>query len=404
MRILFLLQDLPYPPSTGINSKAYNVIRYLASKGWHCDILCFGSYDAASRIGEFETAVPGVKVLGVYSLPGRLKALVNKIRFFCLGLPPSFGEFRCERFIKALRSISINASYDVVHYDVINMAQYLPDGPNVPSVLSSNDAISLSYSRMVAQNRSLLRKIYLTIAAFLIKRFEKDTYPKFLAVHVVSAEDASYLSGISPEMRVKTIPIAADESFIGFNPAGRGKNAPLRMVFSGNLNIPGIANGLFEFLDKVYGQISTTSPFLEFYVLGPKASPLDEERVSLHPRVKYFRWVEDYKNFIAAADIVLILDKSGTGIKTRVLDAMALGRPVVGSKIALSGLDVENARHCLIANTPAEIVQAVTKLIESPDMREQMGRDALALIRSKYSMAVIGPQWETLYLGLKGSR
>lgn len=403
MRILFLLQDLPYPPSTGINAKAYSVIRYLASKGWRCDILCFGSDGAASLINEFEAAAPGAKIIGVYPKPSRLTVLFNKIRFFCSGLPPSFGEFRCESFVKALRSVSLTVNYDTVHYDVINMAQYLPDGPNVPSVLSSNDAISLSYSRMVEQNRGLLRKIYLSIAAFLIKRFEKSTYSKFSAVHVVSPDDASYLKNVCPEMRVITIPIAVDESVIGFNPGGRVKNAPLRMVFSGNLNIPGIANGLFEFLDSAYGEISASYPFLEFYVLGPKASPLDEKRVLLYPRLKYFRWVEDYKNFIASADIVLILDKSGTGIKTRVLDAMALGRPVIGSKIALSGLAVENTRHCFIANTPSEINQAIAKLVESPDMREKMGSEALELIRSKYSMAVIGPQWETLYLGLKGT-
>ena len=401
MKLLFLLQALPYPPNTGINRKAYNVISYLAAKGWECDILCFGNPEAAAGAAELEKRAPGVKVLSVIPTPRGAELLVKKILSFLKGLPPSLGEFSSAGFRAALEKAGQAKKYDAVHYDVINMAQYLPWGPRVPSVLSSNDAISLSYERMIAENRGRLRKAYLHLAAFLIKRFEREVYPRFSKVHVVSGEDAAHLRGVCPEMDLEVIPIAVDRSFTDLEPArpGAGRGAA-RGVFTGNLDIPGIANGLFDFLDGSYRDLAASFPF-EFSVLGPKASAEDEKRVSAFPGLKYFRWVEDYRAFLASADILLALDRSGTGIKTRVLEAMALGKPVIGSKIAFGGINAEHGRHCFICSGHRETAAALKQLLADPALREKVGREARGLVLSGYSMAVVGPKWAALYSGLR---
>ncbi|MCX5792251.1 MAG: glycosyltransferase family 4 protein [Elusimicrobia bacterium] len=397
MKILFLLQDLPFPPSTGINSKAYNVIRYLAAKGWECDVLCFASGEVSARVRAFEKAVPDVRVLGVYPGPSGIMLILNKAFNFIKGLPPSLAEFYSVDFIKALKAASSATKYDVVHYDVINIAQYLPWGPALPSVLSSNDAISLSYERMIKENHGLLRKIYLSAASLLIKRFEKNHYPGFSAVHVVSSDDAAYLKRISPGTKLKIIPIAMDGSFVNYQPGPETCHKVPRVVFTGNLNIPGIANGLFEFLEEVYGDAAAGVPPFELYVLGPKASERDIKRLSLFKGLQYFGWVEDYKAFLAAADVVLILDRSGTGIKTRVLNAMALGKPVIGTTVAFGGISAENGKHCFIRNAPVEIRAALKTLLADKELRENMGRAARGFIFSAYTMEVVGPQWEDLY-------
>ncbi len=171
-------------------------------------------------------------------------------------------------------------------------------------------------------------------------------------------------------------------------------------MFTGNLDIPGIANGLFDFLENAYGSVvAGASPF-EFYVLGPKASVKDEARIAAFPGVKYFRWAEDYIGFLAGADILLSLDKSGTGIKTRVLDAMALGKPVIGTTIAFGGIDAENEKNCFICNGPVETTVALKRLLADKALRETAGKAARELMLSRYSARVVGPKWEALYAGL----
>lgn len=403
MKILFLLQALPYPPTTGINRKAYNLIAYLAAKGWECDLLCFGDEAGAAAAAELEKRTPGVKVLSVIPTPRGFELLAKKVLSLLRGLPPSLGEFSSGIFGAALDKAGEAKKYDAVHYDVINMAQYLPRGPKAPSLLSSNDAISLSYERMIAENRGPLRKAYLWTAMRLIRRFERKVYPLFDKVHVVSREDAAHLRGVCPEIGLEIIPIAVDESFTGREPSFAGaRGGAVKVLFTGNLDIPGIANGLFDFLNGPYKDISAAVPF-EFHVLGPKASVHDEKRVAAFPGVKYYRWVEDYADFLASADILLALDRSGTGIKTRVLEAMALGKPVIGTKIALGGISADNGRHCFLCNGPRETAAALKQLLGDPALREKMGKAARELVLSEYSMAVVGPRWAHLYSSLKAA-
>ncbi len=397
MKLLFLLQDQPYPPSTGINRKAYNLISYLASKGWECDLLCFGSGEASERAAELEKKVPGVKVLSVVPKPCGPALLIKKAFSLLRGLPPSLGEFRSRNFSRALEKAAKLKKYDAVHYDVINMAQYLPWGPQAPSVLSSNDAISLSYERMITENKGILRKAYLALAAFLIKSFEREVYPEFSSVHVVSEEDAGHLRRIFPKIALEVIPIAVDSSFVDYTPfqAEAVREVP-RVVFTGNLDIPGIANGLFDFLDKSYRDVLAVSPF-EFWVSGPGASEEDEKRLSAFPGLRYYRWVEDYKAFLASADIVLILDRSGTGIKTRVLEAMAFGKPVIGTSIAFGGIRAEDGKHCFVSNTAQKTAADLKRLLMAPSLRRRTGKAARDLVLAEYTMSFVGPKWERLY-------
>ncbi len=399
MKLLFLLQSLPYPPSDGIGWKAYNLIRHLASKGWRCEILCFGDSQAGLKAAEFEKLSPNIKVLEVIPAPSGLERSFKKAVSLLSGLPPSLGGFKSRRFRDALKVVSGANRYDAVHYDVINMAQYLRFGPKAPSVLSSNDAISLFYSRLGGESRNVLRKAYLKLAAGLIKRFERKCYRCFDKVHVVSEVDAGYLREVCPGLSPEVIPIAVDNSFLDpmFEEGSVRDKKEVSIAVTGNLDIPYIADGLFEFLERAFPALLRESPQIELHVLGPKASLADEKYLRGFKGVEYLRWVEDYKAFLAAADIVLVPDKSGTGIKTRVLDAMALGKPVLGAKISFAGIAVEDGRHCFFCKNPDETSLALKKLLFSPELRRAVGQAARELIRSGYSQSVVGPKWETLY-------
>lgn len=401
MRLLFLLQDIPYPPATGINSKAFNLLKSLSRAGWQCDLLCFAAGDHSARRAGLERELPGVKVLAVHPpLSGAGLALMKVFNLF-KGVPPSFAEYCSADFLASFRKAAARG-YDAVHYDVINMAQYLGSGPDAPAVLSSNDAISLSYRRMIAQNKSPLRKLYLAAAEALIRRFERAVYPRFAAVHVVSEEDAAYLRAVSPDIRLKVIPLAVDRSFLEYAPARKEAGGLPRVAFVGNLAVPGIANGLFGFLDGAFSRLDSGT--FEFRVLGPNASPSDERRLRAWPGLKYYGWAEDYKAFLSEADIVLVLDRSGTGIKTRVLEAMAMGKPVVGTSVAFGGISVRSGENCVLRDDPAEISSELGRLIASPSLRESIGGNARGFIAREYGMDTVGPRWENLYSGLLPGR
>src|SRR5665647_739751 len=167
MRILFLLPDFPYPASTGGRLKIFNVLKHL-SKQHQCDILCFGNLDHSNKTSLME-ALPNVRVLGVFAPVSGISKLVGMLWNFAHGLPPSFASFAGRNYVSVLRECLAKGDYDLVHYDIVNMAQYLPFGSGIPSVHSPNDATSLVYYRMAENTAWTLEKIRLLISAILLR-------------------------------------------------------------------------------------------------------------------------------------------------------------------------------------------------------------------------------------------
>ncbi|MHB0995537.1 MAG: glycosyltransferase family 4 protein [Elusimicrobiales bacterium] len=400
MKILFLLQDVPYPTANGINTRVFNILDALASRGVKCDLLCFGDAGAEVRAAALEEKIPGVKVLAVVPPNRGFGKLLCKILHFLRGEPPSQGEFNSSFFRREFVEAAASAQYDAVHYDMLNMAQYHGAVQGLPSMLSACDAISLSYARTAAETRNPLRRLYLLAAAALIRAYERDIYPRFSQVHVVAGEDAGHLLQVSPETDVEVIPIVVLTDLLEKAPAPEGvpgADCQGRICFAGNLDIAGIRKGLLDFLGRGYPRLRAAFPEVELHILGPKASPRDRREISSHRNVRYFDWVEDYAGFISSADAVIFLDRSGTGIKTRVLEAMGLGRAVVGTANALSGINAVPGEHCLRCEGPEEAADALALLLSNPGLRAGLGKAARALILAEYSVQAVAPRWEELY-------
>lgn len=400
MRILFLLPDFPYPASTGGRLKVFNVLKYL-SKQHQCDILCFGNLGDSSKT-SFIPTLPNVRVLGVVSPISGVSKVLGTLWHLVRGLPPSFASFCGQKYVSALKECLASGDYDLVHYDIVNMAQYLPFGSKIPSVHSPNDATSLVYFRMAKSTFWSLEKIRLLISAILLRRFERETYPFFNKLHVVSDDDAVYLMGLSKSIDVATIPVAIDDAFLNKVDLQHDKNNGLvrypRIVCTGNLGNPAIAKGVQDFMNYALPFILEKVPNVRFVVLGQNVSRALKEQLKKTSSIEFLTWVEDYKKFLADADVVLVPDSVGPpGAKTRTLQAMGLGLPVVGSETAFAGIPFVNCEHGLLYKTMPECAELILSLLNNRKTCENLGAKAHQLVMEEFSLSVVGPKYERLY-------
>ncbi len=403
MKILFLLQDIPYPPTDGICWKAYNLIKFLSSRH-ECHVLSFWDNDV-NRIKTFLAELPAVRVIDVVPLPRPgLGLLLKKINKVFLGLPPSLAGYESKIFRQRVEKAICEDQYDVVHYDIINMAQYMAFIPEVPSVHSPNDATSLSCFRKARQEKKIFRKMYMYISAILLRRYERKMYPRFSRVHVVSPVDHQYLKLIDPGIHVETIPIAVDRVFLDARhvPASErtGASCGINVTFVGDLRIQGIVNGLLEFLRESWPLIQRDHPGVRFRVLARHAPLKLQRHLASLPAVEYTLWVENFVEYLQASDVVVFPDKSGTGIKNRVLQAMAMGLPVIGSHAALEGIKSQESFLGTEKLTSAEMAKKVSYLLDSMDRRRLAGDKARLFIQSHYTIDVVGPLYQELYLAM----
>lgn len=399
MKILFLLQDFPYPPLTGFHWKAYNLIKYMA-KNNECHILSFGDSNAQQRAIEFSRILPKVWVRGIFPTQKGINLNILRLTNIIKGLPFSLARYKSKDFTDAFRKALQSEKYDLIHYDMINMAQFFSIGQSLPSVLSPNDAFSLAYQRSAKQKGMLsLRKIILQLSSRLLCRFERNVYPNFLKVHVVSPVDYKHIRSISPKINLELIELAVGDEFYKYqnNISRNSDSRYLKLLFTGSFRNPGILRGLLDFLKLSYPMIIREFRHIQLIILGRNAPLSLLKYLKKLDKVNFLPWVEDYINCILNADVVIFPDKSGTGIKTRVLQSMALAKPIVASPIALEGIAIQDRVHCLVNKNPDKFAQSVITLLKDPKLRKQIGMAARDLIFKRYNMDIIGPKWLELY-------
>lgn len=400
MRILFLLPDFPYPPSTGGRLKVFNELAYLSERH-QCDILCFGNPDNIQKNG-FAAALPKVRVVGLILPPSGMSKLIGMVWNLIRGLPPSLAAFSGRNYALAVKDCLEKGCYDVVHYDIVNMAQYLSLGLKLPSVHSPNDATSLVYFRVAEQTPWSLAKIRLLISAISLRRFEQRMYPSFTKVHVVSGVDAAYLKRLDSMIDISTIPITIGGDFlVEVHVSDRKSEAyeyGSKIICTGNLGNPAIAQGVEEFLQDAFPSILQKMPDTQFVVLGQNVSPSLQQKLKDSTNVKFLTWVDDYRSFLAEADIVLVPDCAGPpGAKTRTVQAMGLGLPVVGTDVAFEGIPLTDREHALRYRTMLECAELIIELLNNKSMRETLGVNAHRLAMEEFALSSVGPKYENLY-------
>lgn len=400
MRILFLLPDFPYPASTGGRLKIFNILKHL-SKRHQCDILCFGDVGYIGKI-SFIPSLPEVRILGVFPPVAGISKWLGILCNLARGLPPSFAAVSGHKYASALKACMARGDYDLVHYDIVNMAQYLPFASKTPSVHSPNDATSLVYSRMSEGTFWSLRKIKLFLSSVLLRSFEQKTYNSFTKIHVVSEDDAVYLRSLGVNVDVETIPIAIDEVFLEKINVRNCQNNLFRtrpkIVCTGNLGNPAIAKGVQDFLSVAFPLILERVPNVSLTVLGKDISRNLRGQLGKISNIEVLTWVDDYRTFLATADVVLVPDNVGPpGAKTRTLQAMGLGLPVVGSVTAFAGIPFVNREHGLLYETMTECAELILLLLDNRKMCEDLGERARKLVIGEFSLRIVGPKYEKLY-------
>ena len=376
----------------------FNLLKYLSTR-YTCDLICLGHDDPALQ-EALRAALPELGALDVVPYPTLVDSLVHSALQLLSLNPPSFARFFSRELRVVLARAKSAGHYDVVHYDVINMAQYYSPADGVASVHSPNDATSQVYMRRARVAKGFLLRWKLRFSAFLLRRYERRFYPTFDKIHVVSEKDKDYLRCLAPTADIHVIPISSgyssDFSLKRVSPVRA--EAPV-IVVCGNLGDATIAIGFEAFLNEVLPHLGSRHPELRVRVLGRCIADSLMKKIAGHTNVEYLAWVESFGTFLNESDIVLVPDRAGApGAKTRVVQAMALGKTVVGSEVAFEGIPMEPGRHGLVYRSSAECLSMLEGVLASPSSRQSIGAAAAALASHEYSLEMIGPRYEALYV------
>jgi glycosyltransferase involved in cell wall biosynthesis len=407
-RILFLTPQLPYPLHQGAAIRNFGLIEGLAQRGHHITLLTFIEPGQPAH-GDTPLARLCEQII---PLPTPSRTARQRLLDLVWGHADMARRLWSQTFLDAFRSLLEWQSFDVIHFESIEMAGYvrpvwpwiLEHAPGTLLVYDAHNAEADLQRRIAGQDirdpRRLPLALYSFIQAGRLEHFESLIALTVDHVLACSSADAAKLAGFGHPTPITVIPNAIDTT--RYHPGGQPEPSVIRpsLVFTGKMDFRPNVDAVLWFAEEVLPLIQRAAPGVHLTVVGQKPhSRLDVLR--RNPAITLTGWVDDIQPYILAADVYVVPLRMGSGTRLKLLEAMALERAIVSTRLGAEGLDVHHDEHLLLADSPEEFAGAAITLLRDQTRRAALGASAASLARATHDWAVIIPALEAIYSGAR---
>ncbi len=386
MRILFLSAWFPYPPDNGSKIRIYNLVRALG-KRHQVALLSFGdATDQTTQASETDScSVVGVVPRNDFH-PNRIRALLG----FLSPVPRSLVDTFSPEMAGVVRQQLDRSSYDVLIASQLSTAVYLPRSVRTPKIFEEveNSVIRDAYARASSRVSRFRNRLTWVKTRRHIRRVVRQ----FDVCTVVSELERTLLHEVAPNYnRVEVIPNGVDLEWLHSNGA---KPEPETLVFNGALTYSANYDAMRYFLADVWPRVKAIEPVVSLKITGrTDGVGLD---LSSGDGVRFTGYLPDVRPTVAGAWACVVPIRIGGGTRVKILEAMALGTPVIATSKGAEGLDVMHGENILIADNPAQFASETVRLLRDPTLRARLAANARRLVEEKYNWRSIGDRFSSL--------
>ncbi len=403
--MLFLTPQLPYPPHQGASQRNFNLLAGLAA---HREIDLFSlltgdGYDA----GPLETLIRHLVVAPQPRRPGsqRLRdTFLSPLPDMALRLwnPDAFA--RLHQHVR-------DHPPDLIQIEGIEMAPYLYAlrSAGVPLPVVIYDAHNAEY---LLQRRALLADLrqprrwaaaaYSAIQTAKLVRYERKLLHAVDAVVAVSEPDAQVLTELAPGIQLAVAPNGVDLAYysIDFPTLDPYPSNGPHLVFTGKMDFRPNVDAALWFAERVLPALADCHP--RFWIVGRDPHPrLDILRS--RPDVTITGAVDDIRPYIAHADLVVVPLLAGGGTRLKLLEAMAMARPVISTRLGADGYPLTDGEQVALADSSAEFAASCRRLLADRPAAEALGWRGRRFVEQNYGWEQVIPRLERLYFKVTGS-
>jgi len=386
MNILFIANEIPFPPDNGVRIPLYNAMRLMrqARHTIALAVLTAETVEVEERLNNITTKLCNggsllERIPGRHPLALQLTALLKQRLLYV-------ERYSSDVFRKRLAGLIGEFHPDVIHFDLIPMAQYWNVTPaGVGAVASINDSYALTLENALRAGYFRgFEYIYKQGQYYHTRIYEKTVYSKFHEVHVMSEIDKGYLLELNPNLRVSVIPNGADDSLFDLPVSTRSRSD---IIFVATLEGAHL-KGLQRFLSRSWPIVRKHDPSIRLYVvgkIGPDARKLKEE-YNTFPEVRFTGYVPSLCDVYGRCGIAIAPIDQNCGIVNKVIEAMAAGLAVVGFENTFAGIPQGKAGvHFVRAMDYESMGHEIVKLLSDQTWCQAIKMAAQELAQSYYS-------------------
>ncbi len=381
MNIFLVCNKSPYPPKEGGPIAMNAIIQGLVDAGHSVKVL-------AINTNKYKIAPEEIPDDFRRNTKIELEYIDLSIKPFDAFLNLFTGRsYHVQRFISAafesrLIEILKSEKFDIIQFETLYITPYINTirkYSKAKIVLRAHNIEHLIWNRVARATRNPFKKLYVNHLAKTLRKYELTSLDRFDGIATITAKDGKFLKqftktpiiSISFGINLKTLPEpSSDYEFPS-------------LFHIGSMNwIPNI-EGIKWFIEKVWPPVSEKYPDLKFYLAGRE---MPEWLLNIQdPNIIVPGEVDDAYAFINSKAIMIVPLLSGSGIRIKIIEGMALGKAIISTKIGAEGIQCVNGESILFAESPDDYVEAISRCVESARFTSKLGSNARHLISSQHN-------------------
>jgi glycosyltransferase involved in cell wall biosynthesis len=403
MKLLFLSRWLPYPANNGSKLRVYNLIKNLAKRGYEIHLITFYELGENPELARQPLSQYCASLETVLYKPFRPTSWQSRLAFFSPKPRWAKTTFQAEmaRLVEAnLASQNIEAllasQIDMAGYGGIAIKYRVPALLEELELSTFHERYSLASSPKQRLRNGLT---WLKMAAYV-----RRLAGKYAAITVVSEKEQALVSKVVRRTPLISLPNGADYQTYAFHPYQAEKRHN-RLIFNGALSFNLNYEAMDYFLNEIFPLIRQKEPCLELLITGrcENLDPLKlvREQAARLDGVNFSGYLEDIGPAVADSRACIVPLLQGGGTRLKILEAFALGTPVIATAKGAEGLAVQPGQDLLVANSPTEFAQAVLGLLTDPVLAANLTVNARKLVETYYNWDRITGQLDALLQDLR---
>jgi len=377
MKILYICHRFPYPPKRGGKIRPFNMIRHLQASGHQVTVCSLARSEAEAEEGR--GIAPYCERFEMAVVDGTAQNL-RMVARLPTPEPSSMGYFYSPELDRKIQGLLAAEKFDLIFVHCSSVAQYVAKVKGIPKILDFGDMDSQKWLEYSHYKPFPLSWGY-WLEGTKLEREEKRLAGCFDLCTATTRAEWETLEGYGTGVATDWFPNGVDADY--FKPDGGGYE-PDTLSFIGRMDYYPNQECMFDFCANTLPKLRAARPGIKLLIVGADPSPKVKALAQL-PGVTVTGSVPDVRPYVLRSALMVAPLNIARGTQNKILEAMAMGVPVVSSRVAAGGVDALAGEHFLAASTPDEYAEAILGLLESPQERERLAEAGRARMLSAHS-------------------
>lgn len=387
LKILVIARCPPYPLHWGDRLAIYHINREHARMGHIIDYIGMSQLpDDADHLPEYEHIYRHITL--IKETPRHPLSYLRRLLLPGARFPTTAEKSWSPEMWHTIEAHLLQHTYDVIHlFGSIHVYEFYHLIADQNAVIMPYESYALYLERTIARQGGLMNRLRHRI----VQEYERFMFTPYRLSVVLAEPDRQTLLKLNPALDVRVIPNGIN---LDYWQARQTRRHPATLLFVGNYEYAPNLDAAYTLIHDILPQVRQTMPHAQLQLVGnappPQLQALGDSHIHIIGRVP------DVRPYLAEATAFVSPLRIGAGIKNKILEALAMGIPLIGTPISLDGISVTSGEQAIVCDVQAMPDQIIA-LLNDPAHQEALGRQARQLIETHYSTRQVAQAHLAIY-------